>query len=472
MLNENIQRTKYVVGDFVSSNMAWFCYNCIRYTLDPIHSGFTSLGAFLGSNVVMLGQLVFPLLMMVVYYLSGYYNEVFRKSRLQEVFTTLWSTGIITLAIFFLALINDTSPHRRVNYEIIALLWGTLFTFVYVVRCLFTSHTSHMIKSRQWSFNTLIIGRGAAGVAFGKKLDAMPRSLGYNILGYVSIPGENDVKDVSLPCYELSHIRQACNEHHIEELIVVPTRQNPDAVLDTVNQLFELNLPIKVTPDRFNVMLSQVRISDMVGDPLVDISGSSMSESGKNIKRILDIILSVLVLIILLPFLLIVAIAIKLDSKGSMFYTQERVGYHNVPFNIIKFRSMVQHAEQHNSPQLTRDDDPRVTRVGRFLRKYRIDELPQFWNVIKGDMSIVGPRPERQYYIDQIIKRVPSYALLHQVRPGITSMGMVKYGYAQNVDQMVERLSYDLLYLENMSLINDFKIMVYTIKTIITGKGM
>ena len=197
-----------------------------------------------------------------------------------------------------------------------------------------------------------------------------------------------------------------------------------------------------------------------------------MSESGKNIKRVLDVFLSVIVLLILSPLFLAVAIAIKLDSHGPVFYSQERVGYHNVPFMIYKFRSMVQDAERNNSPQLTSNNDPRVTRVGRFLRKYRIDELPQFWNVIKGDMSIVGPRPERQYYIDQIIKRVPSYALLHQVRPGITSMGMVKYGYAQNVDEMVERLKYDLLYLENMSLINDFKIMVYTIKTIVTGKGM
>lgn len=472
MISERLQRSKYVLGDLLSSSVAWFCYNCMRYSVDPLHSGFSSLGAFLSSPMVITGQLVFPLLMMAVYYLSGYYNEVFRKSRVQELFTTLSSTGIITLLIFFLALINDTSPRRRFNYEMIALLWGTLSVLVYVVRCIFTSYTSHMIKSRQWSFNTLIIGRGAAGVAFGNKLDAMPRSLGYNIVGYVSIPGENDVKDVSLPCYDLEHIRQACDEHHIVELIVVPTRQNPEAVLDTVNKLFELNLPIKVTPTRFNVLLSQVRLSDMVGDPLVDISGSSMSEGAKNIKRVIDFIVSVLVLIVLSPLFLIVAIAIKLDSHGPVFYCQERIGLHNIPFMIYKFRSMRLDAEEQDKPQLTSDDDPRVTRVGHFLRKYRIDELPQFWNVIKGDMSIVGPRPERQYYIEQITKRVPSYALLHQVRPGITSMGMVKYGYAQNVDQMVERLRYDLLYLENMTLLNDFKIMVYTIKTIVTGKGM
>ena len=472
MINEKKQRIKYVLGDLVSSSVAWFCYNCMRYSLDPIHSGFASLGAFLTSPVVLMGQLLFPLLMMVVYYLSGYYNDVFHKSRVQEFFTTLWSTGIITLLIFFLALINDPSPRRRFNYEMIALLWGTLFVLVYLMRCAFTSYTSRMIKSRRWSFNTLIVGRGAAGVAFGNKLDSMPRSLGYKIMGYVSIPGENDVKDVSLPCYTLAQVKEACRTHDIKELIVVPTRPSTEAVLDTVNQLFELNLPIKITPDRLNMTLSKVRISDMVGDPLVDISSSSMSEGSKNIKRLLGIIISIIVLVVLSPLLLAVAIAIKLDSPGPVFYNQERIGLHNIPFFIHKFRSMRQDAENGSGPQLTSDDDPRVTRVGRFMRKYRIDELPQFWNVIKGDMAIVGPRPERQFYIDQITKRVPSYALLHQVRPGITSLGMVKYGYAQNVDQMVERLRYDLLYLENMTLLNDFKIMVYTIKTIVTGKGM
>ena len=176
--------------------------------------------------------------------------------------------------------------------------------------------------------------------------------------------------------------------------------------------------------------------------------------------------------LLLMPVYAIVSLLVKLDSKGPVLYSQERVGYHNKPFNIYKFRTMVCNAEQDGVPLLSSDNDPRITRMGRFLRKYRIDELPQFWNVLCGDMSLVGPRPERQFYIDQIISRVPSYAWLRQVRPGITSLGMVKYGYAQNVDQMVERLNYDLIYLENMSLLNDFKIMVYTIKIVFTGRGM
>ena len=212
--------------------------------------------------------------------------------------------------------------------------------------------------------------------------------------------------------------------------------------------------------------------SDIYGEPLVNISRSSMSDSGKNIKRAIDIVVSVLALIMLTPVYAIVACIIKSTSPGPIFYLQERIGLHNKPFSIIKFRSMVKDAESAGKPQLSSDDDPRITPFGHFMRKYRIDELPQFWNVLKGDMSIVGPRPERKYYIDQIIQRVPAYALLHQVRPGITSMGMVKYGYAKNVDEMVERVKYDLMYLDNMSLLNDLKILIYTIRIVFTGRGM
>lgn len=471
MINERTQKIKYICADFASSSIAWFVFNCIRYSYKGV-MGYSSLTQFLTSTTVLAGQLLFPLLMLAIYYLSGYYNDVFHKSRLQEVFTTFWSSVINTILIFLIALINDIRPGRATNYELILLLLAVLFAFVYTFRCVITSHTSHQIKSKKWSFNTLIVGCGSAAMAFANKLDNMPRSTGYKILGFVRIPGENHVKEVSLPAYNLDEIAEICSEQKIEELIVVPTRQNPDLVLNTINRLFPLNLPIKITPDRVNVMLSQVRISDMYGLPLVDISSSNMSESEKNLKRLIDVVISMVVLVVLSPLFLLLSILIRLDSPGKAFYRQERIGYHNVPFKIIKFRTMRQDAEANNQPQLTTDNDPRITRIGTFLRKYRIDELPQFWNVLKGEMSIVGPRPERQFYITQISERVPSYALLHQVRPGITSMGMVKYGYAQNVDQMIERLNFDLIYLENMSLINDFKIMVYTIKTIITGQGM
>ena len=472
MINEQVQRAKYVVGDYVMSCVAWVGYNCVRYWMNAVHGSYSSLGQFLTTRNVVLGYIFFPMLMMCVYALSGYYNEVFRKSRLQELFTTFWSAVINTLVIFFLALINDVKLPRGFNYEMILILWALLFFGVYFVRCIITNFTSRKIKSRQWSSRTLIVGCGTAAVSFVNKLNTMRDSLGYKVLGFVRIPGENDAKATGLPCYDIESISEVCDKEKIEEIIVVPTRQDSEMVMNAINRLFALHLPIKTTPSRNNILLSNVRINDMQGVPLVDISGSSMSACEKNIKRLIDIVVSVLALIILSPFLLIIAIAIKMDSKGSVIYSQERVGYHNIPFKILKFRSMVDNAESGNVPQLTADNDPRVTRMGRFMRKYRIDELPQFWNVLRGEMSIVGPRPERQYFVERIQRIVPSYALLHQVRPGITSLGMVKYGYAQNVEEMVERLNYDLIYLENMSLINDVKIMVYTIMIVFTGRGM
>jgi lipopolysaccharide/colanic/teichoic acid biosynthesis glycosyltransferase len=164
------------------------------------------------------------------------------------------------------------------------------------------------------------------------------------------------------------------------------------------------------------------------------------------------------------------AVMVKLSSPGPVFYSQERIGRFGHPFRIYKFRSMYTDAEK-QGPSLSSDHDPRITPWGRFMRKVRLDELPQFWNVIKGDMSIVGPRPERQFFIDQIVQIAPHYRHLHRVRPGLTSLGQVKYGYAETVPQMVERLKFDILYIENMSMAMDFRVLLYTLKIIIEGRG-
>ena len=468
----HVQRIKYVVGDYVMSNLAWLTYNIVRFQMGHTAGNYYILENYLTSKIVLLGQLFFPLLMMVTYIFSGYYNNVCRKSRVQELLTTLASSGINTLIIFFLALINDVIGVRGTDYEMIIILWALLFGFVYLVRAIITNIASRQIKSRKWTFPTLIIGNGSAALAFANKLNSRRKSSGHEIKGFVNIPGENPVKGNPLPCYELDELKEVCDREGIWELIVVPSRDDTTQTMNAINHLFAVGLPIMISPEYFNKMQTPVSISDIYGEPLVNISRSSMSDSGKNLKRAIDVVVSLAALIVLTPLYAIVSVIIKATSPGPVFYLQERVGLHNKPFNIIKFRSMVQDAEASGQPQLTSDNDPRITPFGRFMRKYRIDELPQFWNVLKGEMSIVGPRPERQYYVDQIIERVPAYALLHQVRPGITSMGMVKYGYAQNIDEMVERVSYDLMYLNNMSLLNDIKILIYTVKIVFTGRGM
>jgi exopolysaccharide biosynthesis polyprenyl glycosylphosphotransferase len=223
-------------------------------------------------------------------------------------------------------------------------------------------------------------------------------------------------------------------------------------------------------PDMYDILSGFVRISSIFGTPLIEVDALVMPQWQQSLKRVMDIFCSLFALLILTPLFILLWALIKMDSKGPVIYKQPRVGRWGKPFTIYKFRTMRVDAEK-NGPALSSSADNRMTKIGKWLRKFRLDELPQFYNVLIGDMSLVGPRPERQFFIDQIVPLAPHYKLLHRVRPGITSWGQVKYGYAENVDQMVERLKYDILYIENMSLALDFKIAIYTILTILKAEG-
>lgn len=278
-------------------------------------------------------------------------------------------------------------------------------------------------------------------------------------------------EEIAEKVYSIEDVEEVCRRDNIDQLIIAQTSYNEEKVLTLLYKLFSLGIPIKIMPDTFSYITSGIRLQDIYGEPFIDLTSPAISESSKNVKRTIDVAVSVLMLVVLSPVYLWLAILVKRDSPGPVFYRQERIGLRQKPFFIYKFRSMRTDAEK-SGPRLSSDDDTRVTRVGKMLRKYRLDEIPQFWNVLKGDMSLVGPRPERAYFIAKIMERAPYYALMYQVRPGITSWGMVKYGYASNVDQMVERTRFDLIYMSNMSLFVDFKILIYTVNTVFRGKGV
>ena len=223
-------------------------------------------------------------------------------------------------------------------------------------------------------------------------------------------------------------------------------------------------------PGTQDLLMGFVRTGHVLSEPFITISPKYLTVWQSVIKRGFDILMSLIAMIILSPLYLILAIAVKCSSPGPVFYKQERIGLHGKPFNIIKFRSMYVDAEK-SGPMLSSKEDNRITKIGRFMRQYRLDETPQFFNVLRNDMSLVGPRPERQYYIDKITERAPYYTLLLDIKPGITSWGEVKYGYAENVDEMIERLRWDLLYIENMSLQMDVKILIYTVLIILKREG-
>ncbi|PLX06822.1 MAG: hypothetical protein C0596_14055 [Marinilabiliales bacterium] len=259
--------------------------------------------------------------------------------------------------------------------------------------------------------------------------------------------------------------------HKIEEIVIAVESREHCKIKNIINKLQGTKVLIKVIPDMYDILIGKVRMSSIFGMALIEINHNIMPVWQQHAKRFLDIFLSLVAIAILLPVYLLLSIGVKLSSPGPILYSHYRIGKSKKPFKIFKFRSMVVDAEK-NGPALSSKNDSRITRFGRFMRKTRLDEIPQFFNVLKGDMSIVGPRPERQFFIDKIVEKAPHYVHLLSVRPGITSWGQVKYGYAENVDQMIERLKYDIIYIENRSLYIDFKIMIYTIKIIFQGKGM
>ncbi len=464
MNQPRIHSSWYIIADIAGALATWLLFYFLRSVIYD-YPFTVPAGFYFGAFFYIVGWIS-------LHFLSGAYEGIYQKTTITEFLRTFIVSLIGSFfLLFFFILKNPHENNSNYYMEFFSILIPVFFITV-IIRLFFLKLAKQQLSSGKVFFNVLLIGAGKNATDFFQVFAKTNELSGYVISSFLNTNGNGKLQlPESVKKYnDLSRLNDIITSDKIEEVIITVEKHERSLLTKILQQLSDKDVNIKITPDAVDIISGAVQTSNVMGVPLIDVHSGLLPSWQKNIKRFIDLVFSFAALLLLSPLLIYAAIRTKLSSGGPVFYLQERIGYKGIPFTIYKFRSMLKDAER-DGPLLSSHYDPRITKWGRVMRKWRLDELPQLLNIIKGEMSLVGPRPERKFYVDQIVQQHPEYKYLFKVKPGLSSWGMVKFGYASTVEEMIERMPYDLMYVENISLLLDLRIMILTLLILLKGEG-